>query len=249
MLNEQQRGMLNKMFNPKFMATADGRGRPNLVVITSFACYREQIIFGNLFLWKSAKNLEENPHMAVLAIDTALNYFIIEGRFAGFQETGELLNYLNKSEMVRYNAYTGFRSAGVMEPLSITPVQKLSPLAMAGAYLKLNMFKGAAPAFPAAVAEKFSALKSIKIAACYDAGRFILTPLPAAGVSGHYLRTSAALPPRAMYAASVITPAVVSFQVKGTVQRQGLKVEQVYAAGLPVPGKLIYEIKDKHALE
>ena len=243
MLNQQQAGMLNEMYNPKFMATVDRHGRPNLVVITSFEYYRGQIIFGNLFLWKSARNLEQNPHMAVLVIDTKLNYFIMEGRFTGFQETGELMDHLNSSEMVRYNAYTGFRSVGTMELSAVTPVQKVSPLNMLGAYLKLNLARGAVPRFPGAVAEKFSMLKSIKTVACYEDGRYTLALLPAAGVDGDYLRITRPLPQGSLYAANVITPAVVSFQVKGTVERQGLKGEQVYATGLPVTGKLIYELK------
>lgn len=243
MLNEQQVSMINQMRNPKFMATVDNQGRPNLVVITSFEYYRNQIIFGNLFLWKSAVNLEQNPSIAVLVIDPNLNYFTMEGKCAGFQETGELFDHLNRSEMVRYNAYTGFRSAGVMELSLVSPVQKLSPVSMLGAYLRLSLSGSAAPRFPKAVADKFSVLKSIKIAALYDAGRFTLLPLPAVGISGDYLRTTAKLPEKAKYAANVITPAVVSFQVKGTVERQGLKIEQVYAAGLPVPGKLIYSSK------
>ncbi len=241
MLNEQQVRMINQMHNPKFMATVDNQGRPNLVVITSFEYYREQIIFGNLFLWKSARNLEQNPNMAVLVIDPKLNYFTLEGKCGGFQETGDLLDHLNHGEMVRYNAYTGFRNAGVMELSFVSPVKKLSPLSMLGAYLRLSLPKSAEPRFPRAVADKFSVLKSIKIAALYEAERFTLLPLPAVGISGDYLKTTAKLPEKAKYAANVITPAVVSFQVKGTVEQQGLKVEQVYAAGLPVPGKLIYE--------
>ena len=49
-------------------------------------------------------------------------------------------------------------------------------------------------------------------------------------------------PPGVKYAASVITPEVVSFQVKGEVKREGLQVDKVYACGPPVPGKQIYPL-------
>jgi len=246
MLNEQQLAMLNRMYNPKFLATVDDEGQANLVVITSFACCRGQLIMGNLFMWKTARNLARNPHTAILVVDTALNYYTLEARFTGFQETGELFEDINRSEMVRYNAYTGFRSAGTLEITAVTPVRKLSPVKMLAAYAKLKLSKGSPPSFPRAVAEKFNLLKSIKIAAYYDDGAFHLLPLPAVKINGDYLVPSVKLPLQAKYAANVITPQVVSFQVKGTVEEQGLKVNQVYAAGLPVPGKLIYQYAALH---
>ncbi|MEW5784571.1 MAG: pyridoxamine 5'-phosphate oxidase family protein [Bacillota bacterium] len=241
MLNAKQTAMINHMYTPKFLATLDDRGRPNLVIVTSFEYFRDRLIMGNLFLWKTARNLQQNPQLALLVIDQSLNYFTIEGRFGGFAETGELFDHLNRSDMVRYNAYTGFRSVGTVEMEAVSPVKKLNPAGMLWVYLKGKAVKGKPPRFPRAVAEKFSVLKSIKVAAYYREGRFHLVPLPAVRVSGDYLAAPVALPLGAPYAANVITPQVVSFQVKGTVEQQGLKVNQVYAAGLPVPGKLIYQ--------
>lgn len=241
MLNAKQTAMINHMYTPKFLATLDDQGRPNLVIVTSFEFYRDQLIMGNLFLWKTARNLQQNPQLALLVIDQSLNYFTIEGRFTGFAETGELFDHLNRGDMVRYNAYTGFRSVGTVEMEAVSPVGKLNPGGMLWAYLKGKAVRSEPPRFPRAVAEKFGVLKSIKVAAYYSAGRFQLVLLPAVRVSGDYLVAAAALPLGTAYAANVITPEVVSFQVKGTVEEKGLKVEQIFAAGLPVPGKLIYQ--------
>ena len=79
MLSEKQAEMLNHMFNPKFFATMDKQGNPNLVVITCAEFYGGDIIFGNLFLWKTARNLKENPQVAMLVMDQKLNYFLVEG--------------------------------------------------------------------------------------------------------------------------------------------------------------------------
>ena len=54
------------------------------------------------------------------------------------------------------------------------------------------------------------------------------------------LHTFIELPPGVKYAANVITPEVVSFQVKGTIKPEGLQVDEIYACGPPVPGKKIY---------
>jgi hypothetical protein len=243
MLDARQYAMLNQMYNPKFLATADLSGEPNLAIVTSFEYYRGRLIFGNLFLWKTARNLAENPRVAVMVIDTELNYYIIEGTFTGFEDQGELIDHLNRSEMVRYNAYTGFRSAGEVLVTAVTPVQKLSPLTVLSGYLALNLRRSDPPSFPRAVADKFSALKSLKVAAHYSDNQLHLVPLPAAAVSGGLIRSTAKLPPGVRCAANVITPAVVSFQIKGTVEEEGLMVEQIFAAGLPVPGKLIYPLE------
>jgi hypothetical protein len=240
MLTAQQIGMLNRLYNPKFLATVNDGGQANLAVVTSFEYYREMVIFGNLLLWKTARNLAQNPRAAVLVMDPDLHYYTLEGRFTGFEESGELIDHLNRGEMVRYNAYTGFRSAGALEITAASPVQKLSPVKMLAAYLKIKMTGKEAPRFPRAVAEKFAMLKSLKVIAYDDAGRFTLIPLPAAGCSGDCLTVPVKLPPGALYAASVITPDAVSFQLQGTAGQQGLRVERVYAAGLPVPGKQIY---------
>ena len=68
--------------------------------------------------------------------------------------------------------------------------------------------------------------------------------LPGVGVNGDYLVPALKLPEGVRYAANVITTDVVSFQVKGVIERRGLRVEEVYAAGPPVVGKRIYRIAD-----
>lgn len=242
MLSEGQIRLINNLHHPKFLATVDRQGQPNVVVVSSLEYFEGKLIFGNLMLWKTARNLQEDPAVAVLVIDPQLHYFYLEGSFLGFTETGPAVEHLRKSDMVRYNAYTGFRNAGIIELTHAGPLCKLSPARILGEYLRSRVsFKGGPVHFPQAVADKFAALKSIKVAAYYNK-KLHLEIIPAVRYGGDCLYTFTGLPPGVKYAASVITPEVVSFQVKGGVKREGLQVDKVYACGPPVPGKQIYPL-------
>ncbi|HOB87777.1 MAG TPA: pyridoxamine 5'-phosphate oxidase family protein [Bacillota bacterium] len=244
MLSEKQAEMLNHMFNPKFFATMDKQGNPNLVVITCAEFYGGDIIFGNLFLWKTARNLKENPQVAMLVMDQKLNYFLVEGVFDRFEESGPLLDRLNRSDMVRYNAYTGLRNAGVIKIKSVAPLKKYPLAKVFGGFMKASLLFRGKPNFPANVGQTFSQLMSLKAVAYNAGGRLQVEILPGVGVNGDYLVPALKLPEGVRYAANVITTDVVSFQVKGVIERRGLRVEEVYAAGPPVVGKRIYRIAD-----
>ncbi len=245
MLNEKQVEMIGGSLTPKFLATQDGNGDVNLVMINSIEYYKDIIVFSNLFMWKTARNLEKNPNVAVMVITEKLNYFTIDGTFTGFEETGELVDHLNKSEFTRYNAYTGIRGAGRIKIKEVSPVKKMPMSWLLFKFLSSRiMFPGSSSRFPAIVADKFTTLMSIKVITYLDNGdKLRIMPLPALNVKGHYLASPVKLPSGKRYAGSVITPEIVSFQIKGTTEQRRLKVEEVYAAGPPVAGKLIYSIK------
>ncbi len=244
MLDAKQKELLAGTFTPKFMATRDGMGNVNVVMISSIEYYQEMIVFSNLFMWRTARNLEEDPRAFILVMDQNLNFFEIEGHFIGFEETGELVDHLNRSEFTRYNAYTGIRCAGKIEIVRVYPVKKMSLPWFLGKYLASRLLLAhTRPSFPVNVAQKFTTLKSIKVISYLDEDdKPVTRPLPALTSSGDYLITPVKLPHGRRYAACVITPDIVSFQVKGTIERRGLKVEEVYAAGPPVAGKLIYPL-------
>lgn len=242
MLSEKQREIIGDSLTPKFLATCSASGDVNLVMISSIEYYQEMIIFSNLFLWKTARNLEENPDVVVMVINEQLQYFTVKGIFRGFEETGEIVDHLNKTEFTRYNAYTGIRAAGRIEITAVTPLKKMPLSWFLLQFIKSRVaVSGEKPHFPGNVAEKFSMLKSIKVFSYLDDDNNLqLIPLPAFKASGNYLFSPVDLPEGKRYAANVITPNIVSFQLKGTSEKRRLKVEEVYAAGPPVAGKLIY---------
>ncbi len=242
MLNEKQIPVINNWLHPKFLATVDQEGQPNIVIVSSLEYFEGELIFGNLMLWKTAQNLQDNPETSILVIDPQLNYFFVEGIFKGFAESGPATEHLQKSDMVRYNAYTGFRNTGTIEITHVSPLRQFSPVRILGKYVQSRINIARRPVyFPKAVADKFSAMKSIKVVAYYD-GKLHIEIVPAVRCSGDYLHTSIEFPPGVKYAANVITPEVVSFQVRGTVKEKGLHVAEIYACGPPVPGKKIYPL-------
>lgn len=245
MLNQKQVEMIGGSLTPKFLATQDGSGNVNLVMINSIEYYMDMIVFSNLFMWKTARNLEKNPAVSVIVMTDKLEYFTVDGNFVGFEESGELVEHLNKSEFTRYNAYTGIRGAGKIEINTVSPVKKMPLPWFLYKFLKSRIrLPGKAPAFPANVADKFTTLMSIKIITYLDdVGKQIITPLPALKADGEHLISPVKLPAGKKYAANVITPDIVSFQIKGTAEQYRLKVEEVYAAGPPVAGKLIWNGK------
>ncbi len=243
MLTSKQKEMISGAMTPKFMATTSDKEDVNLIFINSVEFYKEILIFSDLFLWKTAQNLKNNKNITVLVIDERLRYFTVEGVFQGFEESGELVNHLNKTEFTRYNAYTGIRRAGKIAITKVSPLQRMALPWFLFKFLqsRLAFTEKDVVKFPGNVAARYSSLMSIKAVSYIDNdGSLHVGPLPAFKAAGDYLVSPVNLPPGKKYAANVITPDVVSFQLKGTTEKRKLKVEEIYAAGPPVAGKLIY---------
>ena len=105
---------------PKFLATRDAGGTPNVVPVLSLEAADERtIIFGELMIWKTRRNLGADPRLSILVLSADLRGWAIRGRFVEFQRTGAYFDHLMESESIRYNAYSGIRSAGVIEVLDV----------------------------------------------------------------------------------------------------------------------------------
>ena len=76
---------------PKFLATRNSEGVPNVVPCVSLLPTDDQtdvLFFGNFLLRKSVKNLKEDPRVGILVITTDLNGWTLKGEFLEFQSTG-----------------------------------------------------------------------------------------------------------------------------------------------------------------
>jgi hypothetical protein len=120
---------------PKFLATRDENGTPNVVPIISIQPYnRETLIFGNFLMWKTEKNLAKDDRVSVTVFTEDLFGATIRGRFTGFQRVGEYADIISSSNLMRYNAYTGIRNAGairieeISEPFQLRKLDVLSGL-------------------------------------------------------------------------------------------------------------------------
>jgi hypothetical protein len=255
--------VLSGLRAPKFLATRDADGVPNVVPVLSLEAVDEQtIIFGEMMIWKTRRNLEADPRISVLVIAPDLRAWTVRGLFREFQRSGPHFDLVASREGARYNPYGSYRSAGVIEVLDVTRVQRLSQrnllLDTARCRLlarRLPREPATLPVMPAQVREKFRRLKAAKALAFVDgSGHPDCLPalaLTAAGrgrllFSGPAARESVGFAVGTMLAAAVLTAEPVAYQVKGAFaglrrsfgQPVGvIDVREAYSASPPLPGQ------------
>ncbi len=248
---------------PKFLATRDAQGIPNVVPVISLEAADEgTIIFGEMMIWKTRRNLEADARVSILVLPADLRGWTIRGRFAEFQRGGPHYEHIMESEAIRYNAYSGIRSAGVIEVLDVTRTFKLSQARLLldtarGRWLARRLSRDGTEggAVPPQVQEKFDRLRAAKVLAYLDASghpdclpAFPLLPAGPARLvwGGRAPEDAADLTPGSPVAAAVITGEPVAYQVKGEFagwrrslgRRLGvIDVREAYSASPPLPGK------------
>jgi predicted pyridoxine 5'-phosphate oxidase superfamily flavin-nucleotide-binding protein len=266
-LSERQTAILAGDMQPKFLASINAAGQPNVVPLLSIVPLEPgRAAFAEFMIWKTKANLLETGRTAFLALDGKLNYVTATGRFTGFTKAGPVFDAMAIQSMFRFNPYNGLRAAGTIDIETVEAEGQIPTLGLVASHLKAGRLAKAAaragtPAgagapvaglatsrvMPVQVAEKFSRLKAIKAIAWPVAGG--VKVLPAAGVApigrGGLLiadpAVASAVPDGSRVAVSVITLDPNAYQVKGTarVWRGALVVEvdEVYTAAPPVPGR------------
>lgn len=257
-LSDKQTALLAGEMQPKFLATVDRAGEPNVVPVLSLCPHGPgEAAFAEFMLWKSKANLKETGRAAFLALDAKLNFVAAHGSFGGFVTAGPLFDAMATQAMFRYNPYNGIRGAGKIDLEAVDAEGQVPMLAMLMTHLKAGrMAKAAehtaAATMPRQVTDKFGRLKALKALAWpVDAGsRKDVRVLPAAGVGpvdrGRLVIAdrvlAQAVPDGSRVAVAVITLEPVAYQVKGTAHnwRGGLLIDvsESYTAGPPVPGQL-----------
>jgi len=254
---------LSGAVTPRFLATRDAEGIPNVVPVLSLEAADEQtIIFGEMMIWKTRRNLEADARVSILVLSPDLRGWTVRGRFVEFQRTGAYFDHIMESENIRYNAYSGIRSAGVIQVLDVARTFKLSQAGLLidwarsrwlARRLSRNSLEGGV--MPLQVREKFSRLRAAKAAAFLGASGhpdcLPALPLVPAGPArlvwgGRALEDLTDLTPGSSMAAAVITQEPVAYQVKGEFagwrrslgRRLGvIDVREAYSACPPLPGK------------
>ena len=158
---------------PKFLATRNAQGIPNVVPVLSLEAADERtIIFGEIMIWKTRHNLQADARVSILVLLPDLRGWTVRGRFIEFQRTGAHYDHIMESQDLRYNAYSGIRSAGVIEVLDVTRTFKLSRAGLLvdtarsrwlARRLSRNGSEGGA--MPLQVREKFNRLRAAKAVA------------------------------------------------------------------------------------
>lgn len=259
---------LSQEMTPKFLASRSADGIPNVVPCTSLmSAGDDRLIFGNFLLRKTVGNLDADPRVGVLVITTDLEGWILQGDFVEWQRTGDYVERLNSTDLLRYNAYTGIRSAGVLEVrqvhrhFSLPRVRVLADYLVARLACKLGQPAGSPDGgthLPPVVSNRFQPVTALRILATLDGRGYprtvpVLSLQPAGEgrlvcAHGPLAELLAPISPGAKVAASLLTQDIVSFQVKGEWldcwhllgQPLGaLSVDAVFAGGPPIPGRQV----------
>ena len=250
---------------PKFLATLDSEGVPNVVPIISLQAVDEStVIFGEFMMWKTRRNLEVNSRVA-LAVMAASQGWVIKGDFLEFQRSGPYFDRIMAGDMFRYNAYAGIRNAGVIRVSSVVRAFPLSRLTILLDMARARWFARhtrrlgvAAVTVPIQVRQKFARLQAAKCLAYLDGDGYpdivpALSLIPAGEQTFVFSSdlaapALAALSPGAKVAASVLTFEPVAYQIKGeflgaerSLGRLAgvVGVQEVYSASPPLLGQRI----------
>jgi hypothetical protein len=248
---DSQPGLLAALqgeMTPKFLATRSPDGVPNIVPVTSTmpaGDAPDRLIFGNFLLRKSVDNLNADPRLGILVITTQLEGWVLQGEFQGWQRAGPYVDKLNGTDLLRYNAYTGIRNAGIIEVRAVLAHLRLSKMRVLADYLLARLARvpaapGESVAMPAPVLRRFGAMSKVCVLTyvaqatglregqagglSYNSDYPVVAPvlsLQPAGdralvcAQGLAAGLLAALPAGAPVAANLLTLDVVSFQAKG----------------------------------
>ena len=261
-LAQEVRELFAEEMAAKFLATVDPEGRPNVALIVTLQPppdgRADRLIFGEFLMWRTREYLEGNPRVAAAVVDPKLRMASLTGDFAGFERTGPYKEALDASSLMRYNAYSGMRAAGVIEVREAFPARRASMATVPLGYLavRLRRARDAAggAAMPEMVREKFLRLTSVKaLAVMGEDGYPRIHPVMAVAAAGEsafvlgisgYNRELARLRAPCAAALCVLTLDIKSYKVKGELIPLGprallFRVCEVFNAMPPLAGDLI----------
>jgi len=273
---EKEPGLLEALsgeMTPKFLATRspdddNGVGIPNVVPCISILPADDQpdtLFFGNFLLRKSIKNLERDKRLAVLVITEDLNGWVLKGDFVEFQRTGPYVDRQMGSNLLRYNAYTGIRNAGVIRVRSLEWSFRITKLQVARDYalarlaalggnirkISIDPLGSEVTKIPLPTRQEFARMAAVKVLAWIDNDGYpvavpalSLQPAGEHGLVGRLDQHNLPAPPAGIHAsANILTFEAISYQTKGRWFPFGsagvLQVQEVYAGGPPYPGRRV----------
>jgi hypothetical protein len=257
---EQTPGVLDALkgeMAPKFLATRDPDGVPNVVPVISILPAddaRDTLFFGNFLLRKTIQNLKQDTRVGILVVTQDLRGWIFKGDFQEFQRTGCYVDRQMSGSLLRYNAYTGIRNAGIIRARSLDGAFRISKLQVAKDYLLTRLtaisttdHSDGGTAIPLPVRREFARMAAVKVLAWIgEDGYPIVIPalsLQPAGRQTLICRKAAQLPEppsSAKVASNILTLEAISYQVKGLWAGKGktgaIQTQEFYAGGPPIPG-------------
>jgi len=162
---------------PKFLATRSADGHPNVVPVTSImpaGDVPDRLIFGNFLLRKSIANLDADPRVGILVITTDLEGWMLQGDFQGWQRAGAYVDQIMNTALLRYNAYTGIRNAGIIQvravqrQVCLSRLRVLKDYAVASLAARLGSKPAGATPLPPVVRQHFRPMMAVRALAFLD---------------------------------------------------------------------------------
>ncbi len=259
---EQTPGLLEAVrgeMTPKFLATRSSSGMPNVVPLISMLPAEDRpdtLFFGNFLLRKTIRNLNEDTRVGILVITPELRGWVLKGDFVEFQQTGPYVERQMSGSLLRYNAYTGIRNAGVLhvrsaeQAFEIAKPQVMKDYVLARLAALMPRRAGQGTSVPLPVRQEFARMVAVKVLAwigqdAYPAVIPALSLQPCGEQTLVYWRNSRLPEPsqNAAVAVNILTTEAISYQAKGEWRTRGraasVIVHQVYAGGPPLPGGLL----------
>ena len=246
---------------PKFLATRSPDGVPNVVPCVSILPADDQpdtLFFGNFLLRKSIRNLQSDGRVGIMVITPSLQGWILKGDFLEFQRTGAYVDKQMNSGLLRYNAYTGIRNAGVIRICEFENSFTISKLQVAMDFMRarwkarkgrdLDAMDVPTVTVPMPVRREFARMAAVKVLAWIrEDGYPALVPALSLQPAGDHALvgwlggSGLPRPPAgASVASNILTFEAISYQAKGRWKASGkagsLLVQEVYAGGPPYPG-------------
>ncbi|MBI3784627.1 MAG: pyridoxamine 5'-phosphate oxidase family protein [Deltaproteobacteria bacterium] len=248
---------------PKFLATRGPAWEPNVVPCLSLMPDSDEsdlLFFGNFLLRKSVRNLESDPRVGILVMTPELHGWILTADFLEFQRSGSYVERQNSAKMLRYNAYTGIRNAGLLRARTVEATFSLTRLQVARDFasarlsaLRDAVHDGAEARVPAAARREFGRMAAIKVMSWIgtDGYPFVVPALSlqpkgewqlAVCLDQHLGHCPQPTTPviGGRVAANVLTAEAISYQAKVRWEQAGktgtIHVHSVYAGGPPIPG-------------
>ena len=144
-LSERQTAILAGDMQPKFLASINAAGQPNVVPLLSIVPLEPgRAAFAEFMIWKTKANLLETGRTAFLALDSKLNYVTATGRFTGFTKAGPVFDAMAIQSMFRFNPYNGLRAAGTIDIETVEAEGQIPTLGLVASHLKAGRLAKAA---------------------------------------------------------------------------------------------------------
>ncbi len=245
---------------PKFMATKDSEGEPNVVPVLSWTVYEgNTLVYGDFMTFKSRKNVNNgNSQMSILVFATNLDSWLIKADFESYHRNDEIYEFIAQTPLFRYNQYTNARGAGVAEAIWSSQKYSISKLSVLSAFLKAKIAGRKVKTeetvegnMPINVQQRFSQMAAVKIIAYISEDgypvafpEFGMIPVSSNRIvvkRGEETRRGFALRDGTRVAISLVTLEPAAFQLKGYFREIDastgyIEIDRVYTCSLPRPG-------------